>query len=505
MKTLKTFGILLLLTVSLVLFSGNASASIITVCESGCDYTTINGAIDNASTCDLIQVYAKETPYTENIDFDGKAITVLAVNGPGSTTIDGDASGSVVTFDSGEGADSVLIGFTIQNGSGTSNNGGGIYIYRSSPTIVGCDITGNSVSGGGGGIWCSNTSSYNATITDCEITGNSAVSGSGIHGTYITISDCNIEDNDNTGYQGDGAGIYCGEATITNCTITGNDTSEATGSYGGGIYCGATTITDCTIYNNTAYHGGGGIYCYSVGTVTIDNCTITGNSAYSYGGGIFCDDGTTTITDSTISSNTSDSRGGGIYILSTSPTTITSSTITGNDSGSGGGIYSFYNSPDIKNCFITDNDAINGGGIFLLVSNPSIDSCTISDNDATGNGGGVFAMSNSDPTVVNSIFWGNTATTRGDEVDLYDATSSITITESDIDPSEIEGPGSSSLSDNINDNPDFDTDHPLGPYHLESFSPCIDEGATDLEEDFDGHSRPQGDYDDMGADEYVAL
>ena len=84
-KTLKTFGILLLLTVSLALFSGNASAAIITVCSSGCDYTTINDAIDNAANYGIVKVSAGT--YTENIDFDGLDITVMSVAGPDNTII----------------------------------------------------------------------------------------------------------------------------------------------------------------------------------------------------------------------------------------------------------------------------------------------------------------------------------------------------------------------------------------------------------------------------------
>ena len=110
---------------------------------------TIQAGINYASAGDL--VFVEPGTYTENIDFLGKAITVQGEYGAGVTAIDGDQSGSVVTFENGETATSVLEGFTIKNGSGTSGVGGGIYCDSSSPTITGCTLSGNTASNSGGG------------------------------------------------------------------------------------------------------------------------------------------------------------------------------------------------------------------------------------------------------------------------------------------------------------------------------------------------------------------
>ncbi|MDI6736614.1 MAG: hypothetical protein QME42_10580 [bacterium] len=80
-------------------------------------YTTIQAAINAATTGDTVLV--NNGTYIENINFNGKAITVQSINGTTSTIIDGNASGSVVVFGSGEGINSVLTGFTITNGSDT--------------------------------------------------------------------------------------------------------------------------------------------------------------------------------------------------------------------------------------------------------------------------------------------------------------------------------------------------------------------------------------------------
>src|SRR5206468_9812275 len=77
----------------------------------------------------------------ERINFSGKAIIVTSEAGPAATTIDGNAGGVVVTFNSGEGRGAVLRGFTITNGGGFF--GSGVAVSNASPTIEGNVITGN--------------------------------------------------------------------------------------------------------------------------------------------------------------------------------------------------------------------------------------------------------------------------------------------------------------------------------------------------------------------------
>ena len=79
------------------------------------DYPTIQAGINQAIDGDTVRV--NPGTYYENLDFDGKAITVVSENGPEVTIIDGRNAGAVVTFSSGEGLDSVLGGFTLQHGS----------------------------------------------------------------------------------------------------------------------------------------------------------------------------------------------------------------------------------------------------------------------------------------------------------------------------------------------------------------------------------------------------
>ncbi|HEV2437412.1 MAG TPA: choice-of-anchor Q domain-containing protein [Verrucomicrobiae bacterium] len=96
------------------------------------DYPTVQAAINAANAGDTVLV--SPGTYYENLDFKGKAITVASADGPQTTIIDGSHAGAVVNFSSVEGPDSVIRGFTIQDGY--SSWGSGISLFVASPTIV---------------------------------------------------------------------------------------------------------------------------------------------------------------------------------------------------------------------------------------------------------------------------------------------------------------------------------------------------------------------------------
>jgi hypothetical protein len=140
----------------------------------GGDFYTIQEGIDASSNSDTIFVYPGT--YFENIDFIGKDITVaslLLTTGNesyiDSTIIDGNQNGSVVTFENDETNNAVLMGFTIQHGSGNqtsvyNNWGGGIFINFSSPSLKYLMIKNNSAKSGGG-ISFSSTDAYLEAVT----------------------------------------------------------------------------------------------------------------------------------------------------------------------------------------------------------------------------------------------------------------------------------------------------------------------------------------------------
>src|SRR5689334_9744020 len=100
--------------VSVVVLGYGVHAAQAAVIRVPADQPTIQAAISVATNGDSIQV-APGT-YIENINFLGKAIRVISDQGPQVTIIDGTSAGAVVTFNSGEGLQSELKGFTVRNG-----------------------------------------------------------------------------------------------------------------------------------------------------------------------------------------------------------------------------------------------------------------------------------------------------------------------------------------------------------------------------------------------------
>ena len=262
------------------------------------DQSAIQAAINAAHNGDTVLV-APGT-YAENTNFGGKAITVTSSGGPSVTIIDGGAKGSVVTFNTGETASSVLNGFTIQNGRSTSD-GGGIYINSTSPTITNNIIQNNTSCGNGSGIAVEfgspriqgNTIQYNTT------SGCSGGSGAGIWigGAASAQIIGNVIANNSLG-SGDGGGIAlfaAGTPTIRNNIIKGNTaTGLSPATQGGGIWIvnqSDALIVQNLIYNNTAGQGGGiyfGVPSGDRGPILVNN-TIIGGSGGSQGSAVYAD------------------------------------------------------------------------------------------------------------------------------------------------------------------------------------------------------------------------
>lgn len=339
------------------------------------DSSTIQAGINGASDGDTVLVARGH--YYERINFLGKAILVASnfifdhdTTTIDSTIIDGNSlvgdTCSVVVFVSGEDSNSIINGFTIQNGIGTTNPwgyrlGAGVYCYHSSPAIIDNTIIGNS-STFGGGILCDYSSPI---IISNTITDNSASeAGAGIYYEYSspTINYNTIGGNSS----GEGGGIACwgSSGSIRNNTITGNFTSYLGGA---GIRCfkSSPAIINNTITGNSSHDEGGGIYC-DQSSPKITNNTVADNSAAA-AGGIFCGfDSSPTISNNNISNNSGKWGGGGIYCYDGSSPIISNNTITGNStSWWGGGILCYWNSlPAITNNIISNS--LDGEGIACI-------------------------------------------------------------------------------------------------------------------------------------------
>jgi len=227
---------------------------------------SIQTAIHSANNGETIIIHQGE--YIENINFLGKSITLRSMdptdqNVVENTIINGGYTesmfeegiypGSVVTFDSGETASSVLSGLTLLGGG--AERGGGIYCASSSPHISHCKINENlalTPENGpesetlGGGIYC-NTSS--PTISHCMISLNVADRGGGVYALSSAPMIRESKFNENFSKLMDGAGVYCAQAStpnIINCSFTEN--------HGHGVYCtdSMAKFVNCIFFGNLA-------------------------------------------------------------------------------------------------------------------------------------------------------------------------------------------------------------------------------------------------------------
>ena len=199
------------------------------------DYPTIQAGIDAAVNGDTVLVadgiYKGEG--NKNLDFKGKAITVISENGPNNTVIDCEGAGRGFWFHTGEGENSVLSGFTITKGK--SDFGGGIACFNSSPTITNCIATENDAQIMGGGIYCEASSPI---ISNSIISKNSAAQfGGGIasqNGSSPSITDCSISENRTFEK---GMGVYSRDSSISflRCTIQDNYSMSTAGDGGGNL------------------------------------------------------------------------------------------------------------------------------------------------------------------------------------------------------------------------------------------------------------------------------
>jgi Right handed beta helix region/Abnormal spindle-like microcephaly-assoc'd, ASPM-SPD-2-Hydin len=249
------------------------------------DQPTIQKGISASSNGDTV-VVAPGT-YRENINFQGKAITVESSDGPEVTIIDGGGLSSVVTFSSNETLSSVLKGFTVRNGSATITGdyeGGGIAIESASPTIVDNVVEDNLANSGGGGIGVSSGSPLIQGNT-IRNNGQSPLVDFGVGGGGISVSEA-------------------GSAQIIGNIIQNNSWNNSGAGFGGGISLsnsGSTLIENNIIEGNVAGTYGAGIVTYGdeSGTVIVQNL-ITGNSAPNYDSGLYLNSTLAVLANNTI-------------------------------------------------------------------------------------------------------------------------------------------------------------------------------------------------------------
>ena len=248
------------------------------------------------------------------------------------------------------------------------------------------------------------------------------------------------------------------DAIIDGFTITGGNADVAGGpdNRGGGMIneSSSPTVFNCTFDNNYAVTYGGAVL-NDLNSAEFVNCIFTSNTTPGYGGGVFNSAGTVTLTSCIFHGNSAVLRGGGLYNMDSSL-------------------------PELANVTFFENSSDDGGAIYNVAG--------------------------SSPVITNSILWGNTATSSGNEI-YNDTGADPVVTYSNIE-------GGYTGAGNIDSDPLF-ADAGAGDLHIGAGSPCIDAANGDVAPLTDLDGNPRADdltvtdtgagaptYTDIGAYEY---
>ena len=315
-----------LMTIALI-FPMFSHAAVKTVCDGGCDHSTIKAAISDTVTGDTILLQQAKT-YSES-DLVLSARVLISTGAPAAYIINGSGcKNQVLTTGSG----GVIEGVTITGCNKTDDNNGAGIVSNGDTQINNVIVTGNSTTGRNAGIWHSGGGTL--TIRNSEITNNTA---EGMPALSSRAANLKIRGLKVTGNTATGPVAFGSVSIVRHTGLTAH-------------------IVDLEISGNTI-HGdniaGGGLNIACNGgarTVSIFNSQIKNNTADGFksarGGGVYITACTVDLVDTEVSGNEliylgGSSQGGGFY-TSTSGRDIrlfSGSTITGNSADSGGGVW----------------------------------------------------------------------------------------------------------------------------------------------------------------------
>ncbi|HNT25275.1 MAG TPA: hypothetical protein PKM21_12960, partial [Anaerolineales bacterium] len=523
----------------------DAPTADLTVGSAPCTYPTIAAAMAAANNGDRLLLEGGVTFY-ENLSVQKSLSFQGGYNGCGSassdrTTIDGSAADRVLYIY--ENLNITLQNLVITNGS-SAGNGAGIFVrWNTQLRGTNLDITDNTspVLGGGLRLW-----GATAVFTETEIYNNTAAAGAGVYAEFYngyapSLDLRSYADVSNNTASGNGGGVYMSQGSIS---ITDNsDIYNNTALDGGGAYLITTTLTlagaTSEIMYNDASGNGGGLYALG-STINLDDqaelfINTAGTDGTGSGGGAYLDDSDLWGDQAYIYYNQAYEYGGGVYATNSSLldmdlgtyacagprcSQLSYNTAT---TGYGGGAYALDDSEiDLRQIFVENNQANLGGGLYASQSPLYLYNTLLARNNATGSAGdGLRLYTDGDLSGMHNTFAHNDSggAATGRAIDLFSATvdlqnsviwghaSSLNDAAQTVTCSDIQGGYAG--SGNINADPLF-IDPSAANFHLQHTSPAIDQCAAAYQTyDFDNelrpiiYARPSTPYD-MGADEASA-
>jgi hypothetical protein len=359
----------------------DAAAGIWTVRKDGSgDFATLTAAVAAASDGDTLEVGAGT--WAESLTLEGKALSILAVDGAAVTELDPAGAGTWAFKSSNTGAGTVrLEGFTVRNAGYR-----GVFATNTDLELVDClfDDLGNSALVGGA---IAATGGVSLLITGSTFTGGAALYGAHIYSN--------------------GGSLFIEDSRF----------SLGSSTYGGSIYTAGTVVElwNSELVGNTASNHGGAAWFDSASLVTAEGLTVEGNtSTGGYGGAFFMGYASELILRaSSLSGNAADAGyGGAIMFYNYSSGVISGSDFSSNQAYGGGALGAFsYIDLSLDEVEFTSNYAIYGGVLYgSTVSSLSVEDSLFLTNTALYNGGVAYAYSGDSWVIRGSTFEENLAT-----------------------------------------------------------------------------------------------
>ena len=390
-----------------------------TVCASGCDFTSIQAAIDAAASGDTISL-AGET-FTEPFTVT-KSLTIQGT-GAESTILQAAAAQELATsrvISVTEGVTITISGVTVRYGavSGTTYPeayGGGIFSHGAL-TLSQSAIVSNTATYGGG-LYTDVDGIINIDDTTFSDNTCSATYGcaGGIHSNQVV----SLNVSNSTFLRNTGSSIYIFDSTALHVSDSAFISNKSNGTYiqGNGIKISVTTATVTASAFQSNQGNGIDIINDSIATVTGSIFQFNQRSGIGMSG-----ESTATVTGCIFQSNITPYSGGGINVYSFSNLTLSDSTFEGNQAGDkGGGIISnVHNNLVISNVSFVGNRANYGAGIYNNNSGEiSISDVTFAGNIADINGGGFYNSDDSTAVLTSTTFYSNSASSYGGGIYNY--------------------------------------------------------------------------------------
>ncbi len=408
-----------MLLYALPLVASLQAATITVGAGSGYDHASIQDAIDDASDGDVITV--DTGTYAENIDTQGKAVSVQAIGSTSRTVIAPTTTRAAITVDQGESAS--FEGFTIQPAGGRA-----IWVEDSSPsfTDIAIEYAGAVASGQGGAIYVSGGA---PSFDQLEVFGSHAAYGGDMFVTDyadVLLTDSSFDTSGAT-Y---GGCMWVEDATVTLVSVSAVD-SRSSGSGGFAYLDNAELIaTDLEIEDpsgDTCF--GAGIYARNHSHIDWEGGGVTGAVADEYlsgytGGAVHLREGSTLDGSGLFFEDNTAYAGGAIDVQGSGSATLESCTFEDNRADTRGGALRAYDSGNVtcSSCDFEGNVAEEGGAVDVSVDASFSDlNGSYDDNQAdSGDGGAIRVADDAEIYLEGSSFEGNWASESGGALAVED-------------------------------------------------------------------------------------